>query len=92
MRRKYIGVYVQDEFQIMKRFNLHAVLRWEPLMPERYVAGRGQHSSVPVFIAGEKTAKYTNAAPGTPIQSCGAGHSAVLCQRQLGFAHPKRDG
>jgi hypothetical protein len=37
------------------------------------VAGRGQHSSVPVFIAGEKTAKYTNAAPGTPIQSCGAG-------------------
>jgi hypothetical protein len=40
MRQKYIGVYVRDEFQIMKRFNLHAVLRWEPLLPERYVAGR----------------------------------------------------
>src|SRR5207248_8485612 len=64
MRQKYIGIYVQDDFQVTKRFNLHVGLRWEPSLPEHDVAGRGQHFSLPAFVAGQKTGKYTNAPPG----------------------------
>jgi hypothetical protein len=64
LRQRYIGVYFQDDIRASRRFNLHLGLRWEPSLPEHEVAGRGQHFSLPAFIAGEKTSKYTNAPPG----------------------------
>src|SRR5881296_3869190 len=52
LRQRYIGLYVQDDFQAAKNFNLHVGLRWEPSLPEHEVAGRGQHFSLPAFVAG----------------------------------------
>jgi hypothetical protein len=64
LRQKYIGAYVQDDFRVTKTLNVHFGVRWEPSLPEHDVAGRGQHFSLPAFIAGQKTTKYTNAPPG----------------------------
>jgi len=64
LRQKYIGAYVQDDIRVSRTFNLHAGVRWEPSLPEHDVAGRGQHFSLPAFIAGQKTTKYSNAPPG----------------------------
>src|ERR1700731_4723403 len=70
LRQKYIGAYVQDDIRVSRTFNLHAGVRWEPSLPEHDVAGRGQHFSLPAFIAGQKTSVYTNAQPG--LQYLGA--------------------
>ena len=47
-----------------RNLNIHIGLRWEPFMPERDTFGRGSYFSQSAFIAGTKTAKYTNAPPG----------------------------
>lgn len=64
LREKFFGLYAQDDFQVSKRLNVHAGVRWDPFLPETDAAGRGQHFSLPAFMAGQKTAKYTNAPPG----------------------------
>lgn len=64
LRQKYIGAYVQDDLHVSRTLNVHVGVRWEPSLPEHDVAGRGQHFSLPAFIAGQKTTKYTNAPPG----------------------------
>ncbi len=63
-RQNYIGIYAQDNYQVTRRLNVHIGLRWEPFLPERDTFGRGSYFSQSAFIAGSKTAKYTNAPPG----------------------------
>jgi hypothetical protein len=64
LKEKYYGLYFQDQIQLTKRLSIHAGVRWEPNLPEHDALGRGQHFSLPAFIAGQKTGKYTNAPPG----------------------------
>ena len=64
LREKYYGLYFQDEFQVNKKLSIHAGVRWEPSLPEHDAAGRGQHFSLPAFIAGQKTSTYANAPAG----------------------------
>ncbi len=64
LREKYVGLYFQDDIQLTKALNVHAGLRWEPSLPEYDAAGRGNHFSLPAFMAGTKTSVYTNAPPG----------------------------
>lgn len=64
LRQKYIGLYFEDGFQITKRLNIHAGIRWEPHLPEHDALARGNHFSLPDFVADNKTTLYTNAPPG----------------------------
>lgn len=64
LRQKYIGAYFEDSFQINKQLNIHAGIRWEPFLPEHDALARGNHFSLPDFIAGNKTSIYNNAPPG----------------------------
>jgi hypothetical protein len=87
LRQKYIGAYFQDDFRATKTFNLHVGLRWEPSLPEHDVAGRGQHFSLPAFIAGEKTSKYINAPPGLQYNPTEPGIPAAYANGNwIGFA------
>jgi hypothetical protein len=63
-RQNYTGIYAQDNLQASRRLHVHAGVRWEPFMPERDTFGRGSYFSPGAFLAGTKTAKYTNAPPG----------------------------
>ena len=63
-RQNYIGVHVQDNFQLSRNLNIHVGLRWEPFMPERDNYGRGSYFSQSAFLAGTQTNLYTNAPPG----------------------------
>jgi len=64
LRQKYIGIYFEDGFQVTKRLNVHAGIRWEPFLPEHDALARGNHFSLPDFIAGNTTTVYNNAPPG----------------------------
>jgi len=64
LREKYYGLYFQDGIRITKRLSVHAGVRWERSLPEHDAAGRGQHFSLPAFLAGQKTSTYLNAPPG----------------------------
>jgi TonB-dependent receptor-like protein len=64
LRQKYVGVYLQDDFKISRRLNMHLGVRWEPSLPEHDVAGRGNTFSINAFRAGKKTGLYNNAPPG----------------------------
>jgi Carboxypeptidase regulatory-like domain len=64
LRQKYIGAYVEDSYQLSRRLNVHAGVRWEPFLPEHDALARGNHFSLPDFIAGNKTSVYNNAPPG----------------------------
>jgi hypothetical protein len=61
LRQKYYGLYFQDDARVNKRLTVHAGVRWEPSVPEHEADGRGQHFSLPAFMAGQKTSTYTNA-------------------------------
>jgi hypothetical protein len=64
LREKYLGLYIQDGYQVTKKLNLHLGLRWEPSLPEHDARGRGNHFSLPAFMAGTVTSVYPNAPPG----------------------------
>jgi hypothetical protein len=64
LRQKYYGLYFQDDIHLGKKLTVHAGVRWEPSLPEHEAAGRGQHFSLPAFLAGQKTSTYLNAPPG----------------------------
>jgi hypothetical protein len=64
LRQKYIGAYVEDSYQLSKRLNVHVGVRWEPFLPEHDALARGNHFSLPDFVAGNKTSVYNNAPPG----------------------------
>jgi hypothetical protein len=68
LRQKYYGLYFQDDYHVSKRLSIHAGVRWEPSLPEHDAAGRGQHFSLPAFIAGQKTSTYANAPAGLQYQ------------------------
>jgi carboxypeptidase family protein len=63
-RQNYIGVYVNDNFQMTKRFTVNLGLRWEPNLSVTETHNAVDHFSKAAFIAGTKTAQYTNAPPG----------------------------
>jgi hypothetical protein len=64
LRQKYIGAYAEDSYQVTPRLNIHVGIRWEPFLPEHDALARGNHFSLPDFIAGNKTGIYNNAPPG----------------------------
>jgi hypothetical protein len=64
LREKYSGLYIEDEYQVTKKLNVHLGLRWEPSLPEYDAAGRGNHFSLPAFTAGTVTSVYPKAPPG----------------------------
>ncbi len=65
LRQKYLALYFQDDFQVTKKLNIHAGLRWEPSLPE-YDSNhfQGNHFSLSDYIAGNKTKVFNNAPPG----------------------------
>ncbi len=64
LREKYVGLYVEDQYQFTKRLNVHLGVRWEPSLPEYDEAGRGNHFSQSAFQAGTVTSVYAKAPPG----------------------------
>jgi len=64
LREKYVGLYVEDQYQMTKKLNIHVGVRWEPSLPEYDEAGRGNHFSLPAYKAGTITNVYQNAPPG----------------------------
>lgn len=61
LRQKYVGLYFQDDIKLSRRLNVHFGMRWEPSLPEHDIAGRGDHFSLPDYLAGKRTSKYDNA-------------------------------
>ncbi|MGI8989209.1 MAG: carboxypeptidase regulatory-like domain-containing protein [Bryobacteraceae bacterium] len=64
LRQKYWGVYAQDDIQVTKGLNVHVGVRWEPSLPEKDIAGRGSHFSLPAFLARQTSTQYVNAPTG----------------------------
>jgi hypothetical protein len=63
-RQFYIGAYVQDDFQVNPRLQVHFGLRWEPFLPSSDIYGRGYEFSPQNFAAGITSKVYLNAPPG----------------------------
>ncbi len=64
LRQKYWGAYVQDDIRLAKGLTFHAGVRWEPSLPEHDILDRGSHFSLPAFLAGQRSSKYTNSPAG----------------------------
>jgi hypothetical protein len=88
LRQKYLGLYFQDDFQVTKRLNIHAGVRWEPFLPEHEVAGRGNYFSQAAFVAGQKTSLYTNAPLGLLFHG-DPGIPAAYANRRYGDFAPR---
>ena len=86
LRQKYIGLYFQDDYKVHKRLNMHFGVRWEPALPENDIAGRGNHFSLPAFLAGTKTVKYNNAPAGLQFLGDPGIPKAYANSRYLDFA------
>ena len=86
LRQKYYGLYFQDDIKISKKLTVHAGLRWEPSLPQHENAGRGQHFSLPAFLAGTKTSTYLNAPPGLLYHGDPGIPKAYANGSNLGFA------
>lgn len=86
LRQKYIGLYFQDDIKLHKRLNMHVGVRWEPALPENDIAGRGNHFSLPDFVAGTKTSKYINAPAGLLFLGDPGIPKAYANSRYLDFA------
>jgi hypothetical protein len=86
LRQKYYGLYFQDDIRVNKKLNIHAGVRWEPSLPQREAAGRGQHFSLPAFVAGQKTSTYTNAPAGLLYHGDPGIPEAYANGSNLGFA------
>ena len=86
LRQRYYGAYFQDDVRLNKRLTVHAGVRWEPSVPEHEADGRGQHFSLPAFVAGSKTTTYTNAPPGLLYHGDPGIPAAYANGSALGFA------
>ena len=65
---------------------MHFGVRWEPSLPENDIAGRGNSFSLPAFLAGTKTGKYTNAPAGLLFYGDPGIPKAYANSRYLDFA------
>jgi hypothetical protein len=86
LRQKYVGLYFQDDIKVNKRLNMHVGVRWEPSLPENDIAGRGAYFSLPAFLAGTKTGKYTNAPAGLLFHGDPGIPKSYVNSRYLDFA------
>src|SRR5262249_6936359 len=86
LRQKYVGLYFQDDIKVSRKLNVHVGMRWEPSLPEHDVAGRGDHFSLPAFIAGVRTNRYDNAPLGLLFDSDPGIPSSYANGSYLGFA------
>jgi len=64
LREWYAGAYFQDNIRVAKGLDVHVGLRWEPSLPEHDEYARGQHFSMPAFLAGQHSIVYPNAPAG----------------------------
>jgi hypothetical protein len=64
LREMYVGVYGQDNIRLARGLDLHVGMRWEPSLPEHDELARGQHFSMPAFLAGQHSGVYPNAPVG----------------------------
>jgi hypothetical protein len=60
----YWGSYVRDSWKISSRLTLNVGLRYEPFLPPSFVNGAIYNFNMADYLAGKKTAIYTNAPPG----------------------------
>ena len=64
LREMYVGAYAQDNIRLARGLDVHVGLRWEPSLPEHDEVARGQHFSMPAFLAGQHSTVYPNAPAG----------------------------
>jgi hypothetical protein len=64
MQQWYLGLYAQDTWKMSPNVTFNYGLRWEPGFAQQIRNGAIYNFSVDRFLAGEKTAQYTNAPPG----------------------------
>ena len=64
LREMYAGVYAQDNIRLRRGLNVHVGLRWEPSLPEHDELARGQHFSMPAYLANQHSSVYPNAPAG----------------------------
>lgn len=64
LREMYLGAYLQDDIRLAKGLDVHVGVRWEPSLPEHDGLARGQHFSLPAFLAGQHSSVYPNAPVG----------------------------
>ena len=64
LRQWIMSVYAQDTYHLSPRITLNFGLRWEPTFsdPDKY--RRGTSFSLPAFLAGQISTRYTNAPAG----------------------------
>lgn len=86
LREKYAGLYVEDEYQLTKKLNVHLGVRWEPSLPEYDAAGRGNHFSLAAFKAGAVSSVYPKAPPGLQYHGDPGIPKAYANGSWLGFA------
>jgi len=61
---KYLGAYFEDDIQLSKSLNVHAGIRWEPLLPETQQYNEGDHIDFGAFAAGVRSSVFVNAPAG----------------------------
>ncbi len=86
LREKYIGLYVEDQYQVTKKLNVHLGVRWEPSLPEYDAAGRGNHFSLPAYKAGTISTVYPNAPFGLQFHGDPGIPKAYANGNWIGFA------
>ena len=91
-RQNYIGMYVQDDYRVNSRLNVHLGVRWEPFLPEVDEFGRGSYISLPGFYANQRSSQYTSSPAGLlfvgdpGIPKGYAYNSLNLFEPRVGFA------
>jgi hypothetical protein len=91
-RQDYLAAYVQDDYRVNSRLNVHAGVRWEPFLPETDIYGRGSTFSMSGFYSGQVSSVYSESPAGLlfvgdPGIPKGYAHNALdLFQPRVGFA------
>jgi len=63
-RQNYFAAYVQDDYRVNSRLNVHAGVRWEPFLPEYDAFGRGSYFSMAGFYSGLESTAFPEAPNG----------------------------
>jgi hypothetical protein len=64
MSQWYVGLYVQDAWNVTPRLVLNAGLRWEPYFPQQQRDGHIYNFNYDRMLAGTKSSQFLNAPPG----------------------------